>query len=116
MPLAIIDNGDRHEYKIKGSVIYYTRLPWGGARDMREDARNPTTLRVDPAGVEEAVLRKHVVGWTNVLDRGGKPVPFSLDMLLMLPQIHVDTLLTMIQMDVVTEQEEHADLPAPSAT
>lgn len=116
MALTIIDNGDRHEFKIHGSVIYYTRLSWGAARDFREEARDPQTLRIDPAAVEEAVLEKHVIGWENVVDRAGKPVPFNLSMLLLLPQIHVDALLTLIQMDVVMEQEEQADLPEPSST
>ena len=115
MALTIIDNGDRHEFKVKGSVIYYTRLSWGAARDFREEARDPQTLRIDPAAVEESVLGKHVIGWENVVDREGKPVPFNLAHLLLLPQIHVDALLTLIQMDVVTEEKEQADLEEASS-
>ncbi len=110
MPLIIIENGDRQEYRIHGSTIYYTKVGWGELNQIRTELREKDGFRVDTEAVEEEVLRKHVCGWEGVEDPGGKPVPFTFEALLHLPHRIVETVLLFITSSATQEQEEQADL------
>jgi hypothetical protein len=116
MPLRIFDDGQRQEHRSRGSTIYYTHAGWGEVRQIRQECRDPETLRPEEGAVEEAILRRHVVGWDNVLDAEDKPVPFTHEALLFLPPLEVDILLGKIYSAVREEEEEQGESESSSST
>ena len=114
--LRIIEDGERREFTVDGSVIYYTPATWSGMQAAREAARNQSTLRITEGAVERELLRSNVVGWDNVQDAAGKPVPFTHEALMHLPPTVIDTLLVSIYVEVKKEEIEQGNSEGSSTT
>jgi hypothetical protein len=112
--LVIIEDGARQEYRVSGSVIHYTRAGWSELRELRNANRDPKTFRVDGDKLDEAILRRHAIGWENVVDRDGKPVAFTADRLLSLPAPVINGLLVEIMSPAQQETAEQGNLPGSS--
>lgn len=115
MALRIVED-DRHEFKVDGSVIHYTKVGWGELREIRESVRDKDTLRIAEGDVEERLLLKHVLGWENILNRAGEPVPFSHNFLLRLPPMVIDVLVAAIYAAAREESEKQGESEGSSST
>jgi hypothetical protein len=115
--LKIYDDGQQLDHKVSGAVIKYTKLGWGELREIREECRDPETLRIEEGAVEEEILRRHVHGWDEkVVDANGAPLPFSFDALLHFPPIEIDTLIFVICAAVREEEKAQGEFESSSTT
>jgi hypothetical protein len=117
MPLKIIDDGSRHEFKVGSGVIYYSKAGWGELRDIRRECRDPEPpFAWFEDDVDTELLTRHAHGWENVVDAEDKPVPFSLKHLLRLPESLIDGLLIAIRSSARAEEAAVGESESSSTT
>lgn len=116
MALRIIDDGQRQEKRIKGAVFVFTVAGYSECRDLREEARDPETLRIDQGRFDELLLEKHVHDWRDVIDGAGEPVPFSRALLLRMSSGVLIPLMDAILEAEREEKEQQGNSPGSSAT
>jgi len=69
MPIVLNTDPEKvYRLTIGDSVILHRRASGSDVSRAIEDARDPTTGRVDMQAMTTAVLTKFTVGWENVLD------------------------------------------------
>jgi hypothetical protein len=105
MGIQIIQRDERLTCSIEGVVFTYRRMLPDEIKDNRE--RHTKRGALDDDAAAEAALRLCVLGWDEKLtDMNGKPVPYSPDIVPVLPQGVQGRLLQVIGLAVGGEHLE----------
>jgi len=83
MPIKLINPKRRREVKIEGSTFYVTPIL---AIELNQIVFSHTNAgKTDWVGVVNEALKKHLVGWKNVMDDDGKEIDFDPELVPRLP-------------------------------
>jgi len=103
MAIQIVRDEERLVYEAEGSKIFYRRISTlrrGGI--VRKHTKRGKT---DWNAVTKELLEYVVLGWENV-ERAGKPVPYSPELVMLLPEEVLSDLLELCGANIGTESEE----------